>query len=96
MQDPEPTFAGERDREASLGDGIHRGRDDRNFERDLAGQARRCRDLVRQHGRFGRHEQDVVEGQPLARELAIELDEALDRFRREVNGQLAGDGSNVA
>jgi len=27
-----------------------------------------------------------VEGQPLARELAVELDEALDRLRREVNG----------
>src|SRR5919204_532203 len=94
MQDAEPPFARERDREPRLGDRVHRRRDDRNLEADPAGQARPRRDLGRQHGRLGRDKQDIVEGQPLAREFAIELDEALDRLRREVNAQLASDGSN--
>jgi hypothetical protein len=96
VEDPEPALARERDRQPSLGDRVHRRREDRNLEGDLAGQERRRGDLVRQHSRLGRDEQDVVEGQPLARELAIELDEALDRLRRELNGQLARDGTNRA
>ena len=93
VQDAETALARERDRESRLRHGVHRGGDDGDLERDLPRQARRGRNLVRQHGRIGRHQEDVVEGQPLARELAVELDEALDRLRREVNGQLAGDGS---
>ena len=32
VKDPEPALAGERDRQPSLGDRVHRGRDDRNLE----------------------------------------------------------------
>ena len=40
-----------------------------DLERDRARQPRRGRDVVRQHRRLGRDEQDVVERQPLLREL---------------------------
>jgi hypothetical protein len=94
VEDSQPALTRERDRQARLGDGVHRSRDDRDLERDAAGETGCGRDLVRQHGRLGRHQEDIVEGQTLARELPIELDEALDRLRREVNCQLAADGSN--
>jgi hypothetical protein len=94
VEDAEPTLACERDREPRLGDRVHRGRNDRDLERDRPRQARRRGDLVRQYRRLGGHEQDVVESQPLTRKLPIELDQALDRLRRELYGQLAADGSN--
>jgi hypothetical protein len=94
VQNPDPALAGKRDREPGLGDGVHRGRDDGDLELDRAGQVRRGRDLVRQHARLRGDEQDVVEGQALTRELSIELDQALDRLRRELDCQLAFDGTN--
>ena len=41
-------------------------------------QPRRGRDVVRQHVRLGRHEEHVVEGEPLLRELGVEGEEPLD------------------
>ena len=72
VDDAETTLACQRDRHPRLGDGVHRRRDDRHLERDRACEARRGRDVVGQHGRRGRHEQDVVERQPLPRELVRE------------------------
>ena len=69
VHDADPAFARERDRHARLGDGVHRRRDDRRLEHDRARQPRRGRDVVRQHRRLRRDEQDVVEGQPFLREL---------------------------
>ena len=68
----------ERDREPRLGDGVHRRGHDRDRELDLARQPRARRDVVREHLRLGGHEQDVVEGQPFAGELLLELEEPLD------------------
>ena len=44
----------------------------------VARQPGRGRDVVREHRRLGRHEQDVVEGEALLRELLL----ALDQVRR--------------
>ena len=49
MQDADAALARERDREPRLGDRVHRRGDDRDLERDRARQARRRRDVVRQH-----------------------------------------------
>ena len=69
MDDPDAAVAGERDREPRLGDRVHRRRDDRDLERDRPRQARRRAHVVRQHGRLGGQEQDVVEGEAFAAEL---------------------------
>ena len=57
------------DRHARLGDGIHRGGDDRNVERDFAGQARADIDFGRHDIRQARLQQDVVERVSLANSL---------------------------
>src|SRR5205823_1167303 len=57
---------------------VHRGRDDRNRERDLARQACRGGDVVRKDVRLGGDEQNVVEGQPFAGELLVEREKALE------------------
>ena len=75
---PDPALARERDREARLGDRVHRRRDERDRELDLARQPRARRDVVREHLGLGRHEQDVVEGEALSRELLLEREEPLD------------------
>ena len=82
MHDSHPAFARQRDREPRLGDGVHRGGDDRDLDRDAAGQLGCGRDFVRQDARLGRDEQDVVERQPLFPELPVELEEPLDLSRR--------------
>ena len=51
------------DRHVGLGHGVHRGRDDRDVERDVAGDAAADIDLGRQHLGQARLEQHVVEGQ---------------------------------
>ena len=50
-----------RDRHARFGDGIHRGGDDRNVERDGAGDVGADVDLGREHIRKARFEKHVVE-----------------------------------
>ena len=60
---PMPAFLGDGDREAGLGDRVHRRGHERQVEADAAGQARRQVDLARQHVRVRGDEQDVVEGE---------------------------------
>ena len=75
---PDPALARQRDREPRLGDRVHRRGDDRDLDRDAARQLRRGRDVVREHARLGRDEQDVVERQPFFPEFPVELEEPLD------------------
>ena len=62
----DPAVLGHRDRELGLGHGIHRRRQERNAELDLAGQARADVDLGRQDLGVRGLEQDVIEGQRLS------------------------------
>ena len=78
VDDPHSAFTRERDRKARLGDRVHRGRDDRDLDRDRARQPRCGGDVVREDSRLGRDEQDVVERQPLFPELPVELQQPLD------------------
>ena len=78
MNHADAAGACERHREARLRDRVHRGRDDRNRERDLARQACRGGDVVRKDVRLGGDEQNVVEGQPFAGELLVEREKALE------------------
>ena len=78
VDDPDPADACERDCEPSLGDRVHRRRDDRDRELDLARQPGARGDVVREDLGFGGHEQDVVERKPLAGELLLEREEPLD------------------
>ena len=78
VDDADSTLARERDREARFGDRVHRGRDDRDREVDRARQAGTGRDVVRQDVRGGRDEEDVVEGEALAPELPVELQQPLN------------------
>ena len=73
MEDADPAEAGEADGHARLRDGVHRGGDERDLERDRAGQAARGRDVVREDGGLGGEEQDVVEGEALLRELVLQV-----------------------
>src|SRR5438046_360353 len=59
-----------------VGNGVHLRGGDRDLDLERAGETRRGRDVVREDAGLSRDEQDVVEGQPFARELAVELDEA--------------------
>ena len=63
VDDPQPAFARERDRHARLGHGVHRGRDDRDVERDVAGEPRAHIGLVRKDRRVSGDDQQIVEGQ---------------------------------
>ena len=87
LDDPEPALAGERDREARLGDGVHRRRDDRDRELDRAREPRASGDVVRQHARLGRHEQHVVERQAFLGELPVQCDESLQLVLAEFDAQ---------
>jgi hypothetical protein len=78
MENADPALARERDRQPRLGHGVHRGRHDRDRKLDRARQPRPGGDVVRQDVRLGRDEEHVVEGEPLAAELAIELQQPLD------------------
>ena len=66
VDDADPAFLRERDREPRLGDRIHRGRDDRGIERDAAGEPGPEGDFARYDERVGRDQQDVVEREGLA------------------------------
>ena len=78
MDDADAALARERDREAGLGHRVHRRRDDRDRELDRGREAGARRDVVRQDVRLGRNEEDVVEGEPFATELPVELQQPLD------------------
>ena len=82
----EAAFARERDREPRLGHGVHRRRDDGNREPDRRRQLRRRRDVVRQHARLGRHEQDVIEREAFLGELLLEREEPLELLGAELDG----------
>ena len=71
MEDPDSALARERDRQPGLGDRVHRGADDRDLERDRPGQPRRGAHVVRQHGRLGGNEQDIVEGEAFTAKLVV-------------------------
>ena len=72
MDHADAAMAGHRDGEPRLGDGVHGCAHQGNSERDAACESRRCVDRVGQHvGRVG-HQQNVVEGQPVRRELAVQ------------------------
>ena len=49
-----------------LGDRVHRGGDERDVERELAGERRAQIDVARKDVARAGHEEDVVERQPLA------------------------------
>ena len=84
VDDSEPTFARQRDREARLGDGVHRRRDQRDVQRDGRCETRDGRDVVREDVRLGRKQQHVVEREPFLAELPLERDEALDLLLAEL------------
>ncbi len=84
VDDPETALARERDREARLGDGVHRRRDQRDVQRDRRRQPRDRRDVVREDARLGGDEEHVVEREPFLAELPLERDEALDLLLPEL------------
>ena len=57
----DPPFAGQRDRQRRLGNGVHGRGHDGDVERDIARKMRLDGDFARQHFRIGGHEQHVVE-----------------------------------
>ena len=63
VDDADAAFLRDRDREAGLGDRVHRRGHERQVEADAAGEARRQVHFARQHVRVRRDEQDVVEGE---------------------------------
>ncbi len=63
VDDAEAAVLGHGDRQARLGDGVHRGAEQRHVQAYVARQPRRDVDLRRQHGGVLRHQQDVVERQ---------------------------------
>ena len=63
---PDAARLGHGDRHLSLGDGVHRGRDDRDVEGDRPGDSRPDIDLGRHHVREPRLQQHVVESERLA------------------------------
>jgi hypothetical protein len=63
VDDADAAFLGQRDREARLGDGVHRGGHSGRFRSISAGQAGAQADVARQDFRVGGLEQDVVEGE---------------------------------
>ena len=63
VEHADPAELRQRDRHVGLGHRVHRRGQDRDVERDLAGQAGPGVGLARQHARFERLQQDVVERQ---------------------------------
>ena len=84
VDDPETARTSQRDREPRLGDRVHRGRHERDVQRDPRRQPRDGRDVVREHVRLRRDEQHVVERKPLLAELPLERDEVLDLLLPEL------------
>ncbi len=71
MQHAHPTEPAERDGHARFRDGVHRGREDRDVERELAREEAAGRDLAGADVAAGRDEEDVVEGEPFGSELLL-------------------------
>ena len=71
VDDAEPAEPPERDREARVGDRVHRGGEDRDIEADLVREAGLGRDLRREDVAAGRDQEDVVEGQTFLGELVL-------------------------
>ena len=69
VEHAETALAGHRDGHPALGDGVHRGADQRRLEGDLAGQPGGGVDVARRQVGVSREEQDVVVGQPHRGEL---------------------------
>ena len=63
VDDADAALLRQRDRQARLGDGIHRRGQQRNVQIDVAGKLGAQADFARQHIGVGRNEQDVVKGQ---------------------------------
>ena len=62
MDDADAAFLRQGNREARFGDGIHRRRNQRNVERNIAGKAGFDGSVARQNRRVRGDEQEVVEG----------------------------------
>src|SRR6266545_421821 len=72
VDEPEPAGGRHGDRHARLGHRVHRGGHDRDVDLDVAGEPGRRLDRLRQHVRFGREKQDVVERERQSQVVAIE------------------------
>ncbi len=107
VEDADAAELRHRDRHLGLGHRIHRRGDDRDVEADLSGDARAHVRLARQHRRFGRGQQHVVEGQAerdfhgvclLAAERAnaSRPRTAKAAARTDVPGAVSGDGEGAA
>ncbi len=86
LDDADASRAGERDREARLGHGVHRRRHDRYREPDRPRELRCRRDVVREDARLGRNEEDVVEREPFLGELLLERKESLELCSGQFDG----------
>src|SRR3989454_158606 len=62
----DPALPRDRDGHLGLGDGVHRGRDERDIERNAAGEAGAHVHVPGMHARVPRNEQHVVEGESRA------------------------------
>ena len=94
VQHAEAALAGHRDRHPRLGDGVHRGADQRHLERDLAGQPGRRVDVGGREVGVTRQQQDVVVGQAQGGELLGELHPSHSMAGRRV-GAHAGRGEQT-
>ena len=65
MNDADAAFLRDGNGEPGLGDGVHRGRDERDVELELSREAAFQRSIARQNARVGGQEEDIVEGQRL-------------------------------
>ena len=65
MNDSDAALLRQRDRQVRFGHGVHGGRNDRNVQRDLAGQAGAGIDFSGHHIAAGRFEQNIVESKAL-------------------------------
>ena len=71
MHDADAAVLRQADRRLVLGDGVHRRREQRDVQRDLAREARAHVDLLGEHFARTGHEQHVVEGQTVAQIEAV-------------------------
>ena len=65
MHDPDAALLRQRDRQVGFRYGVHRGRDDRNVQSDLAGEAGSSVDFGGKYFAMGRFEENIVEGEAL-------------------------------
>ncbi len=72
MDHADPASARHRDGQPGLGDGVHRGGDERDRQVNLARERSLSQGLCRQHFGRRRDQQHVIEGEALAAELRLE------------------------